>query len=512
MQQSEVENNKRIAKNTLFLYLRMLLTLIVGLYTSRVVLQVLGVNDYGIYNVVGGLIGLLAYANNLLGQGTGRFITIGLAKGDIGRLNNIFNSCLTIHFVIAVCTLLVGELIGPWFINNYMNIEAGRLSAAHWVFQLSLVCGVISFMQAPYTATIIAHEKMSIYAYMSIYDVGMKLIIVLLLQFVEFDKLKLYSLLYFVVNLTSLLIYRIYCRMNFAECKFKLHLDFTLFKEIFNYVGWNSIGTFAFMANSQGINVLLNIFFSTAINAARGIAFTVSGIINQFVQNFQMAINPQVLKYYGTDDSEKMNRLVKNNAQFSSYLVMLFALPTFWETDFLIQLWLGQIPEYVIIFIRFTLIQIFIQAIDSPIGGGIHAYGKMKLPNITTSFIYLSVIPISYIAMKLGANPTVTYIVIVSVYPFALACDLWILNKYSQFNVPVYLRDVVLKGLIFIFVASVIPWILTCYMHEGFFRFLLSSLSSTIILFGLIYNMGLDYAVREQLKGYIEKRINISQK
>lgn len=504
---SESQNNKRVAKNTLFLYLRMLITLFIGLFTSRVVLQTLGVHDYGLYNVVGGIIGILAYANNLLGQGTTRFLTIDLGNGNLIKLKNTFSACVSIHLLLALITFLIGETIGLWFVNTHLVINPTRIDAANWVYQLSLLSGVLAFMQVPYSASIIAHEKMSIYAYMSIFDVCMKLLIVYLLLFIPFDKLKLYSTFYFIVNIINITIYRIYCHKFFPECRFHINFDWKLYKEIFNYVGWNSIGTFAFMANSQGINVLLNLFYSTVVNAARGIAFTVSGVINQFVSNFQTAITPQVLKYYAQGNILEMNRLVKNNAQYSSYLVFLFGLPVFLETEFLIKLWLGQIPEYVIPFIRLTIIQILVQAIDTPIGGGIHAYGKMKLPNLTTSFVYLSVLPLSYIAMKLGASPIITYIIIVLLYPVALIFDLWILKKYSGFSIMVYVKDVIFKGIYILFLSATIPSILSYFLPYGVLRFIIVTSISVLSTIITVYYIGLTTNVRIMLINKIKSKV-----
>jgi O-antigen/teichoic acid export membrane protein len=275
--------------------------------------------------------------------------------------------------------------------------------------------------------------------------------------------------------------------------------DSKLYKDIWNYVGWNSIGTFAFMANNQGVTILLNMFFSNVVNAARGIANTVSDYVNNFVNNFQTAVRPQTMKYYAVGDYDSMNRLICNNAKYSSYLLMLIGIPVFVEAEYLINLWLGKIPEYVIPFLRVTLIECFFKAIDFPIGSGIHAFGKMKLPNITSSIVYLSALPLVYVALSLGCSPVVAYVIVCIVYPVALGFDLWILNKYSNFNVCHYLKSVPLKSISFILCASFIPLIVIEVFEPGLYRLFLSATTSVLISSLLIFYIGLDLPMRKKV-------------
>lgn len=505
------ENNKRIAKNTLYMYLRMAITLVISLFTSRVVLNALGVNDYGINNVVAGFVSMMGYFNSLLYSGTSRFLTIGLGKGDLSKLQRIFSACLTIHVIIALITLILGETVGLWFLNNKLVIDADRLYAANIVYQFSLFSLALSIMQTPYGASIISHEKMSIYAYMSIFDVSMKLLIVFLLLYCGGDKLILYSTFYFIVSIINIIFYRIYCIKNFKECGLKLGFDKKLYKEIFNYVGWNSLSALAFMLNGQGVNVLLNLFFGTTVNAARGIATTVCGHLSNFVTNFQIAVNPQVLKYYAQGNIEQMNQLTKNNAKYSFYLVLLFSLPFLIETRFIIQLWLGQVPQYTVEFIRFSILILMIQAIDYPIGGAIHAHGKMKFPNITSSIVYLSALPISYIFMNYGTSPVIAYLILSCVYPGALICDLWVLHKYSGFNRMNYLYDVVIKGLLLLAIAFIIPFIIHNLMPSSFLRFLSVSLSSVLISSILVFYWGLNKTMRKHILTKLQVKIKKMQ-
>ncbi len=511
MSTQTTENNKRIAKNTLYLYLRMLVFLFLGLFTARVTINALGVHDYGLMNVVGGVMGFLGYFSNLLSQGTSRFLTVGLGKGDSKQLRNIFSACGTIHIALALVTLLLGETVGLWFVNYKLTIDPDRMFAANYIYQLSLFSSFLGITQTPYIASITAHEKMSTFAFMSILDAAFKLIIVFMLLYIDADKLIMYSTFYFGVSIFMFFMYRIYCLRKFEECNMHLRWDVPLYKEIWGYVGWNAVGTFAFMANGQGVTILLNIFFSTVVNAARGIASSVSSQVSGFVINFQTAVRPQIFKLYAVGDYEKMNQLICNSAKYSSYLLMLVGLPVFIKTEFLIKLWLGNIPEYVVPFIKLTLIELFFRAIDFPIGDGIHAFGKMKLPNLTSSFAYLSILPLTYVCLKMGATPITSYIVACFAFPMALACDLWILNKYSGFDIKYYLIHVPLKTLALIVLASILPYLLANNMEEGWLNFIVTSSVCCLSSALLVFFIGLDSVMRKKVVFKIKSRLGFKR-
>lgn len=509
--QQENENNKRIAKNTLYLYLRMLIMLILGLFTSRITLNALGVHDYGLLSVVGGIIGMLDYINSLLSLGSTRFLTAALGRGNITELKKTFSACVTLHLVIALATLLIGETIGLWFVNNKLVIDSNRMFAANWVYQLSLFSCFLGIMQTPYGASVISHEKMSIFAYMSIFDVLTKLAVVSLLLFVDTDKLILYSTFYFVIGLLNIIFYRIYCIRNFEECSFKFGYDKQLYKEIWNYVGWNSIGSFAFMINNQGLTILLNMFYGTVVNASRGIAFTVNEYVQKFVTGFQTAVGPQVIKYCAQGLYKEMNNLIFNNAKYSSFLILILGLPIFIETKYTLTLWLGQVPEYVVTFIRLTFIQMLIRAIDSPVGRGIHAYGKMKLPNLTSSFIYLTILPICYLFMHQGASPVIAYTISILVFPLALVFDLWILNKYTGFNIKDFIKEVCIKVILIVIISAVIPVIIHFNMNEGFIRFSVVSFTSITISCSIIFYWGISSSMRNKIRTKIKQKTALLQ-
>lgn len=501
--------NRRIAKNTMALYIRMLFSLLVSLYTSRVVLQALGFDDYGLYNVVGGFVGMLGFLNGLLSTGTMRFLTFQLGRDDFQRLKDVFSASLTLHIILAALVLILGETIGLWFVINKLHIVAGRMDAAIFVYHLSLVAAIVGIMQTPFNASLIAHEKMGIYAYISIFDVVMKLLIVYLLLVVNADKLKMYALFYFLVSMATTAFYFFYCRHSFKECRLSVRFEGKLYREMLDYLGWNAFGAVAFTLNGQGITILLNMFFNTVVNAARGLAYSISNIVYQFVFNFQMAMKPQIIKDYASGDLDDMHKLITNSAKFSSYLMYVISLPLFIEMDCVLHIWLGKVPPYTTVFARLTLIQLLVQSVDFPVGTGINAVGKMKLPNLTSTLIYLLILPVSYLALKLGANPTVTYVITICVYPMAFCCDMLILRHYTHFPISSFFCEVCAKTTFFILLSAIVPFAIFMFMQTGFIRLAIVIISSVMISSIVVYYMGLDGSTRTTVKAYIGRKIRL---
>lgn len=505
---SNNNDNKRIAKNTLMLYVRMLFTMFVSIYTTRVVLQALGENDYGLYNLVGAVVGMMGILTSLLSQGTSRFITIALGKDNEYELRTTFSASFTIHLLFALFIFLLGEVLGVVMIDR-LNIDSSRLDAAHIVFQMSLLSAILGIIQAPFNAAIIAHEKMVIYAYMSIIDIVAKLLIVYLLLVINMDKLILYSSFYFGVSVIIAIAYYAYCRRNFLECcSIHIKTDVKLYKEMFIYTGWNAIGACAFTMNGQGITILLNLF-GTAIIAARGIANSVSSVVYSFVANFQTAVRPQIFKLYSVGNLQEMNVLISRTSKFSAYLISLVGIPLFIEMDYVLKLWLKDAPTYACVFARLTLIQGLVQAIDFPIGTGIHAVGKMKLPNLTSAFIYMAILPISYLAIKLGTSPSVSYIVIICAYPLAMFMDLYILNKYTAFPIKKFMLKDVLKIILFILIVFVLTQILISQIPPSFIRLLMTTIITTIILLSTVYFAGLTSGERFFVKNFVLSKLRV---
>lgn len=504
---NSIENNKRIAKNTIMLYMRMLFTMFVSLFTTRVVLEALGEDDYGLYNLVGAIIGMMGILTSLLSQGTSRFVTIALGRGDNRELKNTFSASVTIHIILAVIIFIVGEIIGIPMVGK-LNISPDRLNAAHFVFQLSLVSAVVGIVQSPFHVAIIAHEKMNIYAYVSIWDVIAKLLIVYLLMGVDMDKLKFYSSFYFSVSLITSFIYYTYCRRQFEECReISIRVDGKLYKEILQYTGWNAIGSIAFTMNGQGVTILLNMF-GTVVIAARGIAGSISNFVYSFVSNFQSAARPQITKLCSVNDFQGMNNLIMRTSKFSSYLIGLIGIPLFIEMDYVLQLWLKDVPEYTSIFARLTLVQGLIQAIDFPIGAGIHAVGKMRLPNITSAFIYMAILPISYIGIKLGASPAIVYVMIICVYPLALFMDLYIIHKYTAFPALTFIKINIFRTSLFILLAFLFPYVASRYIEPSFLRLITTTIISSTLYIPIVYFFGLTIGERLYIRNIVSKKFS----
>lgn len=509
MEQVQVSsNNKRIAKNTSYLYLRMILVMGVGLYTSRIVLSTLGVSDYGINNVMSGIIGMLVYVNTLLSGASSRFITIDLGKGDTFELKKTFSMTNTLAVAAAIVILVLGETVGLWFMMNKLNIDPGRMDAAGWVYQCALFTCCLSVLQTPYQASIIAHEKMDIYAYMSVFDVIMKIMVVYLLLVFSYDKLKLYAVLNAVVSLLNFIIYRIICVKRFDECSMSFSFEANKFKAMLNYSSWNMLGALANVLNGAGLNILINIFFGTIVNAARGIAQQASQIVTQFYSNFQMASRPQIMKYYAQNDITNMSKLICNSSKYCAYLLLCIIIPIFFNVTGLLMVWLGQVPPYTSWFVRLMLLQILFQAIDLPIGMGIHAVGKMVLPNITATVLYLSVFPVTYLVWKFGAGPIAGYAVYLSFTPFILLIDLWILHKYTGFNRKIYVYNSILPIVEIAIAGSIVPAVLHFFHYpNSLWVVLIDTLICGLYVVAIVYYVGLPKHIRKKLIEVITKKM-----
>lgn len=397
--------NKTIAKNTLFLYFRMMFTMAVGLFTSRVILQKLGVDDYGIYQSVGGIVGFLSFINGALSTGSSRFLTYALGEGNADKLKRTFSTTLIIHIFIALLIALLSETFGLWFLNNKLIIASERMDAALYTFHLSIVAIVLSITQVPYDATLISHEKMSIYAYMSMYDVSVKLLVCYLLSIGNIDRLILYSSLILAVQVSSLVFYRFYCIRHFKETHFALSFDKTLFTDIAKFSGWSLFANAAIALNGQGILVLLNMFFSPAIVAARAISLQVNMAANQFVNNFRQAVNPQIVKKYAAGDFNASKHLLLESTKYSYYMMLLLSLPICILAQPLLELWLGVVPEYSVPFLQIVVIQSLFQVFDTSFYLALYAKGQLRHNAlISPTILFISFI-VSYCFFICGFSP-----------------------------------------------------------------------------------------------------------
>ncbi len=383
-------DNRKIAKNTIFLYFRMLVMMGIGLFTSRVILHALGASDLGITNVVGGLVTMFTFLNGTLSGATQRYITYALGEQNKSKLQDTFSTAFLLHTVMAIVLVAIIEIVGLWFLYNKLNIPEGRMNAAFWLFQFSTIrCG-ISITQVPYNACIIAHEKMGAFAYLSIFDVVAKLGIVYVIWAYNGDRLILYGLLGFVVSIFTLMLYRIYSIRHFEECHYKKISDKSLMKSMINFAGWDTFGNMAYTFSGQGVNIIFNIFHGTIINAAIGISQTVCGQVMSFVGNFQTATRPQIVKLYASHNWDEMYHLVENTAKFSAFIYLFLAIPIFVEIDFILDIWLGYgIPPYTADFLRVILIQNLVYTLGRPLVACMIASGKIKLPNLVNGPVLL---------------------------------------------------------------------------------------------------------------------------
>ena len=490
------------------LYFRMLLTLIVGLYTSRVVLQTLGASDYGLYNVVGGVITLFTFLNGTLATGTQRFLTFALGEDNYDKLCNVFSTTFYLHVLFAIIILVVSEIVGLWLLYNKMQIPDGRMEAAFWVFQFSTVAAMVAVVQVPYMSSLIAHEKMDIYAWVSIYDSVLKLLIVYLIQILNSDKLILYAFLLFVTHVSTALIYMIYCRQKYKECRMFGGFDKNTFLEIASFSGWNVFGCGAVALQGQGVNILLNMFFGTVVNAARGIAFQVNNIILQFVNNFQVAVNPQIVKLFASGQKEQMIRLVINNSKIAAYLLLLIAIPLFIELDFVLYIWLGEYPKYTSIFLRIIIIQSLVQTITRPVVMAIHAVGKMKAVNITAGSALLLILPITYILLRIGVSPVTVFWVNLIPWFIELFFELYWLKRYFDFPFWGFYKRVYAVVFPLAFLMFAIPYFIKLYSRlDGWISLLVTCMVSTIFTLLIVGSLGISKSQRKHILNNVRLRI-----
>lgn len=462
------QNNKRIAKNTMFLYIRMIFTMGVALFTSRVILQTLGVEDYGIYSVVGGIITMFTFINGAMISATQRFLTFEIGKGNLPQLKKVFCTSLQIHALISLIIVLLGETVGLWFLYEELVIPAERMTAALWVYQCSIIAGVVNIMSVPYNADIIAHEKMSAFAYISIVEVTLKLAIVYMLFFTPWDKLITYAILILTVQLIIRFIYTHYCNKNFEESHYQHQIDKPLFKEMLDFAGWSFWGNLAVVLYTQGVNMMLNIFFGPIVNAARGIAVQVQTAVQQFVSNFQVALNPQITKTYATGQLAQMHSLMFRSARFSFFLLFMLTLPILLETEYILTLWLKTVPENAVIFTRWMIGISLIYTIANPCVVANQATGKVKVYQAVVGSILLMILPVSYVALKLGAPVYSVFIVHFCIEFIAQFARMYMLRKLINLPLSAYLRNIYFPVILVAVISCILPIYIHAQMSDGF--------------------------------------------
>lgn len=500
------DNNKRIAKNTLLLYVRMLFTMAVSLFTSRVILNTLGVEDYGINNVVGGIVTMFSVLSGSLSSSISRFITFELGKGNIERLKTIFSTGVNIQLGMSVLIIIIAEAVGIWFLNTKMNIPTDRMVAANWVFQCAILTFVLNLLSVPYNAAIIAHEKMSAFAYISVVEVTLKLIMVYMLMISPFDRLETYAVLLLLVGAVIRFIYGYYCKRHFEECTYHFVFDKPVLKEMTGFAGWNFLGNGAYVLNTQGVNILMNLYFGVAVNAARGIATQVDAALKQFVNNFTTAVNPQITKSYAQGDLDYMHKLVCRSAKFSAFLMMFFAVPIILETNTILTIWLKTVPDYAVIFLQWIIISSFMDTVlANSLVTSMFATGKIKRYQIIVTTVGCLVFPLSWIAFKLGFEPQVGYILYFIIYTILLFVRLYLLKDMVKLPVMMYIREVLYKLAPIIVVGFSIPGILILTMDAGWLRLILVCLLSVLVTAASEYFIGLS----NKEKNFVAEKIKL---
>lgn len=484
----------------------MFLILLISLYTSRIVLKALGVVDYGIYNVVGGVVTIFSFINATLALSSERFIAILIGENaEEIEIRKNFSVILTIHFFIALIVVILCETIGLYFFKYKMSIPLNRLDAATIVFHISVLSIFFSFLLVPFNGLIIAYEKMNVFAYFSIIESILKLIAVFLLGFLNFDKLSLYSFLIFVIGLISFFLYYTYSRIQFGCSRYIWTNDYALYKKILSFSGWNIFSSLSSSLSNQGVNILMNVFFGPIVNAARGIAFQVNGAIGGFTSNFQVAVNPQIFKLWGQNKVEEFKSLILNSSKYSFLLICVILCPVLLEINFILKIWLVTPPEDTAIFCRLIVLQIFVHSISRSYVTGVNALGKIKRLNLFSGMALLSVLPISYMFYSLGYPAYIAFIIygISLLIEFIIAFS--ILNRFTNLTFNDFFIKSLLPIVKVIVFALPIPVFIYLKMEEGFFRMILVGLSDVVLFLLGTYTFAIDLEIKNELNSRITK-------
>ena len=499
-----LSNNKCIAKNTLMLYIRMLLSMVVSLYTSRVVLDVLGVEDYGIYGVVGGVVAMFSFLNASMAGATSRFLTFEMGRGDEQRLKDTFSSALIIHIGIALVVFILAETVGLWFLCNKLVIPAERMEAAHWVYQLSIIGMAVNVTQVPYNASIIAHEKMDVYAYIELLHVFLKLGIVYMLTIGHYDKLILYASLVLTVNILIAGIYRFYCVKNYEESRFRYFLNMEVLKPMFGFSIWEILGHFGFSFRTQGTNIVLNMFFGVAINSAVGIATTVQNTLVLFTNNVLVAIKPQIIKRYASGQIQEMMSLIYTSIKTNLLIILIISIPTLYCINDILSVWLKEVPEYTSQFCAIMLSCNIITAFSQIIYTGIQATGDLKKTSVVRNVLYISTPIIAYLLFIIGdLSPIYAFIVIFIAQILQALFDLIILSDKIKINSK-YILQILVKTLLIVVAISYLINVVARIIDNRLTIFLISFSMSTFMLSVAFYAFVFDGIEREGIAKFFK--------
>lgn len=504
-----VVDQKRIAKNTALLYVRMLFIMLISLYTSRVILKTLGDIDFGLYNVIGTIVVNFSFLNGMLSSACSRYFAIELGRNDNKALKRVFSLNLTLFIILGIIILLLSETVGLWFLNNKMQIPLDRMVAAQWVYQCSIIAFIINMLSTPYRSIIIAREKMKIFAYSSIIEAVLKLVIVYMLLISPIDKLITYAVLMLLITVGTSGFYYLYCKHYYAECHYSFVWDKSLAKEIIGYTGWNVIGNFAFIGKSSGINILLNMFGGPVVNAARGIAYQVYTSINQFVSNFMMATNPQIIKAYSIGDKSSMMKLIYQSSRFSYLLLFILVLPIYLQLPLILDIWFDKVPNHTIMFTRLVLINALIDSLSGPIITAMQATGRIKWYQISVGGILLMIVVVAYIGFKFFHLPPESAFYVSIVLSFiAQAVRVVFLRNNLGFPIMRYIKEVVFR-ILGVTILSIIPSLLLMYfVSDIWVQFFSVSLGSIVFTGVFVYIIGLTGTERKTIVQTVRKKLH----
>lgn len=504
-----MSNNTRVAKNAVWLSLRLILNTVISLFTSRVVLDVLGVDDFGVYGLVGGVTALFTILNGAMSSSTSRFITYELGRNDAKRLNETFSASFWVHLGIAFLIAILCETIGLWFLNSKLNIPSESMYAANWVYQFTILGMFMSITQVPYSACIMAHEKMGVYAYIEILHTCLKLVIVYLLLVVPGDKLIIYGLLQLLVSILILTISRLYCIRKFQEAKIRLSINKEITKSMFSFSAWTLFFSGCTMGRTQGLNFIINIFFGVALNAAASIASIVSGVVGGLFSNILTAFRPQIIKQYAQENIIQMQMLMHRSYVFSSFVCAAMLIPIYFKIDFVLNLWLVEVPEYVSIFIKIILFTSFIEVFNNVINAVINATGKIKIPLLCTGPVYLLQLPLVWMLFKVHRDPALSYYATVFIIGIILILNIFLVKR----AVPSLKLKKTISGILKCFCALGVGFSVMYVLHNLFFQlenwgsFLICIVVSLIITVLSFYFIAFDKSSREFIQTFLQNKI-----
>lgn len=507
---SEIQsNNKRIAKNTIFLYIRMGLVLLVSLFTTRIVLQALGVEDYGIYNVVSGFVAMFAFLNTSMSNGVQRFYNFSLGNSSEYAVKDVYNAALQIHIGLAILLIVILESFGLWYLHTQMVIPIERFTAASWVFQFAILSLLLLVIQIPYSAAIMAYEKMDYYAYLSIFDVCAKLIVAFLVKYSTSDKLILYGGLNLLISLISFTLYFAYAKIHFKEIRFEVGIRKNLFTSMLSFSGWNIFGAFSYMIKGQGLNVLLNFFFGPIVNAARGVSNMVMSAIQGFQSNIVIAFRPQLVQSYAQGDTDRVSYLFFSLSKISFILLSMLSIPVIVDVDYILHFWLGEtIPDYTISFTVLVLLNMIISSLNTPVSQVVHATGKMKNYQLGTSIMICLILPISWVFLKLGYDAiSVYWISLVISILNQLLCNL-LLKKIYDYSLKKYFKEVIVPCVIYSLIVPIIPLLIKFLIDSSFIRLILICFSSVVMTLLVSYVVVFNEAEKKMLLNFLKLKKN----